>query len=83
MCFSHTIRTRFWLRLASLFVSDSQAPIHMQVIQGLLSNDGKTGLLDSLILQRKLQTVQALPFALNDIDFFVILILPQIAFSDK
>lgn len=64
----------------SVCLSDSRL-IHMQVIQGLLSNDGKTGLLDSLILQRKLQTVQALPFALNDIGFFVILILPQMPFQ--
>lgn len=61
---------------ASVPLSDPKL-LHFQVIQGLLSNEGKTGLLDTLILNHKLQLAQALPFSLNDLGYFVILILPK------
>ncbi|MDO5035537.1 MAG: insulinase family protein [Porphyromonas sp.] len=50
----------------------------LQVISQLLSNEGKTGRLDRLVLNRKLTSGAAFPLVLNDAGFFGIQLMPRL-----
>jgi zinc protease len=55
--------------------ADSEA---LQVLLGMLSNEGRSGLLDQLTIEGKLMTATAMPFISNDYGAAFIIFIPKI-----
>lgn len=52
--------------------------VALSLVQSLLNNDGKTGLLDRLTIDGKVMEAAAINFALNDMGLFGVYIMPKL-----
>lgn len=52
--------------------------VALSLVQSLLNNDGKTGLLDRLTIDGKVMEAAAINFALNDMGMFGVYIMPKL-----